>query len=87
VLDTVPVQALHHSIIGNRGRPEPLPESSDGIVGYWSSHMTKAQSEVIVPGPHGLVSYPETIAELKRILRLHLKTNSAAKPIVAQAVQ
>lgn len=49
--------------------------------------MTKAQSEVIVPGPHGLVSYPETIAELKRILRLHLKTNSAAKPIVAQAVQ
>jgi hypothetical protein len=84
-METVPVQAPHHSIIGNRGRPEPLPESSDGVVGYWSSHMAKAQSEVIVPGPHGLVSYRQTIAELKRILRLHLKTVGASKPTVAQA--
>jgi hypothetical protein len=47
--------------------------------------MAKAQSEVIVPGPHGLVSYRQTIAELKRILRLHLKTVRASKPTVAQA--
>ena len=87
VLETVPVQAPHHSIIGNRGRPEPLPESSDGIVGYWSSHMPKAQSEVIVPGPHGLVNYQQTIAELKRILKLHLKAVSASKPTIAQATQ
>ena len=80
VLETVPVQAPHHSIIGNRGRPEPLPESSDGIVGYWSSHMPKAQSEVIVPGPHGLVNYQQTIAELKRILKLHLKADTHSRP-------
>jgi hypothetical protein len=85
-MDTVPVQAPHHSIVGNRGRPGPLPESSDGVVGYWSSHMAKAQSEVIVPGPHGLVNYRQTIAELKRILRLHLKTVGAPKPTVAQAI-
>lgn len=74
-MDTVPVEAPYHSIIGNRGRPGPLAESSDGIVPYWSSHMTKARSEVIVPGPHGLVDYPQDIAELKRILHLHLKQN------------
>jgi hypothetical protein len=56
-------------------------------VGYWSSHMTKAQSEVIVPGPHGLVDYQQTITELKRILKLHLKTVSASKPTIAQATQ
>ena len=87
VLDTVPVQAPHHSIIGNRGRPGPLPESSDGIVGYWSSHMTKAQSEVIVPGPHGLVEYQQTITELKRILKSHLNAVGAPKTTVPQLAQ
>lgn len=79
-MDTVPVQAPYHSIIGNRGKPGPLAESSDGIVPYWSSHMNLAKSEVIVPGPHGLVNYPQAIAELKRILRLHLKTNNRPTP-------
>jgi hypothetical protein len=82
-MDTVPVQAPYHSIIGNRGKPGPLAESSDGIVPYWSSHMNRAQSEVIVPGPHGLVDYPQSIAELKRILHLHLKTLSPSKLTVA----
>ena len=86
-MDTVPVQAPYHSIIGNRGKPGPLADSSDGIVPYWSSHMNRALSEVIVPGPHGLVNYPQNIAELKRILHLHLKTVSAPKPSVAQAVR
>ena len=86
-MDTVPVQAPYHSIIGNRGKPGPLADSSDGIVPYWSSHMNRALSEVIVPGPHGLVNYPQNIAELKRILHLHLKTVSAPKPTVAQAVR
>ncbi len=37
------------------------------------------------PGPHGLVNYPQNIAELKRILHLHLKTLGTSKPTVAQA--
>jgi pimeloyl-ACP methyl ester carboxylesterase len=83
-MDTVPVQAPYHSIIGNRGLPGPLIDSSDGIVPYWSSHMNRALSECIVPGPHGLVDYPQDIAELKRILHLHLKTVGAPKPVLAQ---
>jgi len=86
-MDTAQVQAPYHSIIGNRGKPGPLAESSDGIVGYRSSHMTKAQSELIVPGPHGSHDLPQTIAELKRILKLHLKTAGAPKPVVAQAAR
>jgi len=74
-----------HSIIGNRGKPGPLADSSDGVVPYWSSHLDKAQSELIVPGPHGSTGLPQTIAELDRILRLHVGPNSAAKPPVAQA--
>jgi hypothetical protein len=85
-MDTVPVQATYHSIIGNRGKRGPLAESSDGIMPYWSSHMAKAQSEVIVPGPHGLVDYPQDISELKRILHLHLGTSGTSQPTVAQAI-
>jgi hypothetical protein len=62
-----------HSIIGDRGRGD-TPNSSDGVVPYWSSHLAGAQSELIVPGPHGSLALPQTIADLKRILRLHLAT-------------
>jgi hypothetical protein len=73
VLDTVPIQAPHHSIIGDRGRGD-TPKSSDGVVAYWSSHVDSAESEKIVPGPHGSCELPQTIDELKRILKLHLNS-------------
>jgi pimeloyl-ACP methyl ester carboxylesterase len=72
-LDTLPIRAPYHSIIGDRGRGD-TPNSSDGVVAYWSSHLAGAQSELIVPGPHGSFALPQTIAELKRILHLHLAT-------------
>src|SRR5436190_23103294 len=65
----------YHSIIGDRGRGD-TPNSSDGVVPYWSSHLDGAQSELIVPGPHASCELPQTIAELDRILRLHLKSSS-----------
>lgn len=73
VLDSEKVEPPSHSIIGNRGQPGPLAESSDGVVPYWSSHLKYAKSQVIVPGPHSCYDIPESIAELKRILHLHLK--------------
>ena len=76
VMNKLPIQTTYHSIIGNRGKPGPLADSSDGVVPYWSSHEAKAQSELIVPGPHGSCELPQTIAELDRILRLHLKIGS-----------
>ena len=69
-LDKLPVRTPHHSIIGDRGRGD-TPKSSDGVVPYWSSHLASAQSELIVPGPHGSHELPQTVADLKRILRLH----------------
>jgi pimeloyl-ACP methyl ester carboxylesterase len=57
-----------HSIIGNRGKAEPLEQSSDGVVPYHSSHLEKVVSEKIVPEGHGCVSHPETMAEVRRIL-------------------
>ncbi len=72
VLDRHPIKAEYHTIAGDRGKGD-TPNSSDGVVQYWSSHQKAAKSECIVPGPHGACELPETIAELRRILRLHLK--------------
>ena len=62
-----PVKA--HSIIGNRGKPGPLEESSDGIVPYSSSHLEGAVSERIVPEGHGAFHHPDAMTEIERILR------------------
>lgn len=74
VLDGRPIQVPYHTIVGDRGKGD-TPKSSDGVVNYWSSHLRAAKSECIVPGPHGSCELPQTIAELRRILRLHLATN------------
>ena len=57
----------YHSIIGDRGRGN-TPNSSDGVVPYWSSHMEGAQSERIVPSDHGAHQNKEGIEEVRRIL-------------------
>jgi pimeloyl-ACP methyl ester carboxylesterase len=85
VLNKQSIHAPYHSIIGNRGKPGPLADSSDGVVPYWSSHLDGAKSECIVPGPHGSCELPQTIAELDRILRLHLGLSSPSRRAVAQA--
>jgi pimeloyl-ACP methyl ester carboxylesterase len=67
-----------HTILGDRGKGGNLshtePVSSDGIVPYWSSHLDGAQSEVIIPSGHWTNQHPQGIAEVKRILHLHLKS-------------
>jgi hypothetical protein len=77
-LDTLPIHAPYYTIVGDRGRGD-TPNSSDGVVAYWSSHLTGAQSELIVPGPHGSFALPQTVSELERILRLNLATASAPR--------
>jgi hypothetical protein len=71
-LDERPILVPYHSIIGDRGRGD-TPNSTDGIVPYWSSHLAGAQSELIVPGPHSCTELPQTVEEIRRILRLHLQ--------------
>jgi hypothetical protein len=84
VINSVPIGVPYHSIIGDRGKGD-CPNCSDGVVAYWSSHLDGAQSEKIVPGPHGSCELPQTIAELDRILRLHLGLPRASRTTVAQA--
>lgn len=60
----------YHTIIGDRGKGNS-PDSSDGVVPYWSSHMDGAKSEKIVPSGHSAHQNDEAIAEVRRILLLH----------------
>jgi pimeloyl-ACP methyl ester carboxylesterase len=59
-----------HSMIGNRGKDGPVKESSDGIVPYWSSHLSEAKTEKIIPAGHSMLSEKEVIEETKRLLLL-----------------
>ena len=61
----------YHSIMGDRGRGN-TPNSSDGIVPYWSSHVDGAQSELIVDSGHDAQTNPEAIKEVDRILKVNL---------------
>lgn len=67
----------YHSLIGDRGKGGNLdqtkPESSDGVVPYWSSHLDGAASEQIIPSGHWSHLHPAGMAEIKRILLLHVR--------------
>lgn len=70
----LPKRITFHSIIGDRGKGD-TPNSSDGVVPYWSSHVMPVASEKIVPSNHSVPDNPEAAEELKRILKLHLGSN------------
>jgi len=61
----------YHSIMGDRGRGD-TPNSSDGVVPYWSSHLAGARSELVVNSDHGAQYNPQAIREVERILKLNL---------------
>jgi hypothetical protein len=67
----LPKSVTFHSIVGDRGKCN-TPDSSDGVVPYWSSHVEPVASELIVPCNHSVPDSPEAAAELIRILKLHL---------------
>lgn len=67
-----------HSIIGSL-RPDPRPQTTDGVVPYRSSHLDEVISEKVVRSDHGVQKDPEAIQEVRRILHEHL-TQTAAPP-------
>jgi hypothetical protein len=71
VAPTIP----YHSIIGDRGRGD-TPNSSDGIVPYWSSHLDGAESELIVNSKHNAQDNPDAIREVERILKRNLEAST-----------
>jgi len=60
-----------HSIIAARGTGTRL-DGSDGVVTYRSAHLEGVASEKVVRWGHSVQSHPETILEVRRILREHL---------------
>ncbi len=74
LINTVPLVPgiPYHVICGDRGKGD-APNSSDGIVPYWSTHMEGAQSERVVPSGHSAHQNPQAIEEVDRILKLHAR--------------
>jgi pimeloyl-ACP methyl ester carboxylesterase len=73
-MNTIPMTpgVPYDTIIGDRGRGDS-PNSSDGIVPYWSSHMDGAQTEHIVPSGHSAHQDPRAIDDVLRILKEHAR--------------
>ena len=73
-MDTIPMTpgVRYNTIIGDRGRRDS-PNSSDGVVPYWSLHMNGAEREHIVPSGHGAHQNPRAIAEVLRILKTNVR--------------
>jgi pimeloyl-ACP methyl ester carboxylesterase len=61
-----------HSIVAVKTGGPPWDDGDDGVVKYKSAHRTDVDSEIVVDSPHSCQSKPATVAEVRRILRLHL---------------
>jgi pimeloyl-ACP methyl ester carboxylesterase len=77
-LSKLPIEVPCHSVIGQQ-HPGPKERGSDGVVPYWSSHLDRAQSELIVHSGHGVFSNPDAVRETIRILHLALRPTSMSK--------
>jgi hypothetical protein len=69
-----------------------VKNGDDGVVEYSSAHLQQAVSELVVRSGHSNQSNPQTIAEVRRILLLHLKEScdtgmGCADGIVRQSVE
>ena len=73
-MDAIPFRPglPYHSIIGDE-EEAGRTGGSDGVVEYWSSHLDGASSEKVVKSDHGATRDQAAMAEVRRILKLHLK--------------
>jgi hypothetical protein len=69
-----------HSIISVDGDGPP-EEGDDGVVAYASAHIEGVASERIVRSPHSCQANPNTIEEVRRILRLHAGLDTDPGPV------
>ena len=60
-----------HSIIAVLG-DGPITGKTDGVVAYESAHIDGVESEQVVRSGHSTQGHPETIEEVRRILREHI---------------
>ena len=69
----LPIEVPYHSVIGQL-HPGPKERGSDGVVPYWSSPLSGAQSELIVRSGHGIIDNPDAMREVIRILHLEQRS-------------
>jgi hypothetical protein len=60
-----------HSIIAVLG-DGPVTGKTDGVVAYESARIDGVESEKVVRSGHSTQGHPETIEEVRRILREHI---------------
>jgi pimeloyl-ACP methyl ester carboxylesterase len=72
-LGAIPVDPVirAHSIIAVLGEG-PITGKTDGMVAYESAHIEGVESEKVVRSGHSTQGHPETIDEVRRILREHI---------------
>lgn len=73
-LQTIPLapSIKAHSIIPVEG-DGPIESGDDGVVRYSSAHIEGVESELVVRSSHSTQGRPETIEEVRRILREHAR--------------
>jgi len=50
----------------------PINGKTDGVVAYESAHIDGVESEKVARSGHSTQGHPETIEEVRRILREHI---------------
>ncbi|MCE9634239.1 MAG: hypothetical protein K8T90_00915 [Planctomycetes bacterium] len=71
--DTLPsITIPMHSVVAIDGGGG-IAEGDDGVVLAKSAHLEEARSEVIVHNDHSCQGHPGTVAEIRRVLHVHLK--------------
>lgn len=77
-----------HSVIAVDGEG-PLEEENDGVVEYQSAHVEGVDSECVVHSGHSVQSHPTAIAEVRRILLLHINGTALSQqpaPIAGSSI-
>lgn len=70
----------YHVIMGNNTKQNDVKLMTDGVVPYYSAHLPNAVSEKIIEGGHSIQYSPESVIELRRILREHLQQIGKTQP-------
>jgi hypothetical protein len=72
-LAAIPISpnVVANSIIAVQGNG-PIQSGNDGVVTYQSAHLAGVESELVVRSGHSVQGDPQTVAEVRRILLLHL---------------
>ncbi|MBR5889991.1 MAG: hypothetical protein IKY92_08110 [Akkermansia sp.] len=74
--------AQTHSIIGDRGCSD-CPRCSDGVVPYWSSHISWG-TQTIVPAGHSVQDSMDTAADMRKLLTDYARKHPVIKTSARQ---